>query len=59
MSDRWGVIFRRRRTGERDLDRELRLHLELEAEEQCEAGLSAANARYAARIDPKDALRYE
>jgi putative ABC transport system permease protein len=32
-----------------DLDRELRTHLELEAEEQREAGLSAAAARNAAR----------
>jgi putative ABC transport system permease protein len=31
-----------------DLDRELRTHLELEAEEQREAGLSADDARYAA-----------
>jgi predicted permease len=38
-----------RRQREQDLDRELRSHLELEAEEQREAGLSAAEARYAAR----------
>jgi putative ABC transport system permease protein len=37
------------RNRERDLDRELRSHLELEAEEKAEDGLSAQDARYAAR----------
>jgi predicted permease len=39
----------RRRNRSEDLDRELRGHLELEAEEQGEAGLSSEEARYAAR----------
>src|SRR5579864_4429632 len=39
----------RRRKGEQDLERELRSHLELEAEEQQEGGLSQDEARYAAR----------
>src|ERR1041385_1102950 len=34
---------------ERDLERELQTHLELEAEEQQQAGLSSERARYAAR----------
>jgi len=34
---------------DRDLDRELRAHLDLEAEEQQEAGLSPGEARYAAQ----------
>jgi hypothetical protein len=34
---------------DRDLDRELRAHLELEAEEQQDAGLPPEEARYAAR----------
>jgi len=38
----------RHRGRERDLDRELRSHLELEAEEQRDAGLSFDQARYAA-----------
>jgi predicted permease len=38
-----------RRHREQDLERELRAHLELEAEERRDAGLSAEDARYAAR----------
>jgi putative ABC transport system permease protein len=38
-----------RRRRENDLDRELRDHLDLEAEEQQEAGLPSNEARYAAR----------
>ncbi|MEO7145837.1 MAG: permease prefix domain 1-containing protein, partial [Bryobacteraceae bacterium] len=41
--------WRRRNKRERDLERELRSDLELEAAEQQENGLSAENARYAAR----------
>src|SRR3989442_8086037 len=41
--------WRRRRAREGDLERELRDHLELEAEEQREAGLSPEEAGYAAR----------
>ena len=37
-----------RQTRDKDLERELRYHLELEAEEQKEAGLSAEEAHYAA-----------
>jgi hypothetical protein len=39
----------RRRAREDDLDRELRSHLDLEAEERRESGLPAVEARYAAR----------
>jgi hypothetical protein len=39
----------RRRQRERDLERELRSHLELEAEERQEDGVTAEEARYAAR----------
>ena len=39
----------RRRNQEADLDRELRAHLELEAEEQRKSGLSGDEARYAAQ----------
>jgi macrolide transport system ATP-binding/permease protein len=39
----------RRRNRAEDLERELRGHLELEAEERREAGLSPDEARYAAR----------
>jgi len=39
----------RRETREADLDRELRGHLDIEAEEQREAGLSPEEAEYAAR----------
>ena len=38
-----------RRSRERDLDREIRAHLEMEAEEQIEAGQAPAQAPYAAR----------
>lgn len=38
-----------RRERDEDLDREIRMHLELEAEEQQAAGLSVARAGYAAR----------
>jgi predicted permease len=38
-----------RKSRERDLERELRAHLELEAEEQRDRGLSADQARYAAQ----------
>jgi len=38
-----------RRGNEQDLDREIRAHLELEAEEQIEAGQSPVEAPYAAR----------
>jgi hypothetical protein len=39
----------RRKSRERDLDRELRSHLDLEAEDQQAAGLAPDQARYAAR----------
>jgi len=39
----------RRKQSERDLERELRSHLDLEAEERREAGLSLDQARYAAQ----------
>src|SRR2546428_432664 len=39
----------RRKNREHDLDRELRSHLDLEAEEQRELGLSSEDARYAAK----------
>ena len=42
-------MSRRRKQREEDLARELRLDLELEAEEQRERGLSGADARHAAR----------
>src|SRR6266567_8317692 len=38
----------RRKEREHDLDRELRSHLDLEAEERRESGLTSADARYAA-----------
>jgi putative ABC transport system permease protein len=41
--------WRRRRSREDDLDRELRSHLELEAEEQEDDGLSPEEARHAAK----------
>jgi len=41
--------WRSRQRRENDLDRELRSHLQLEAEEQQAAGLPAGDARYAAR----------
>ncbi|HEY1341369.1 MAG TPA: permease prefix domain 1-containing protein, partial [Bryobacteraceae bacterium] len=40
-------FWRRRR--DQDIDRELRTHLELEAEEQQQTGISPNEARYAAR----------
>ena len=40
----------KRKERERDLERELRSDLELEAAEQEEKGLSAEEARYAARV---------
>ena len=43
------MLWRRRTRRESDLDRELRLDLELEAAKQREKGLSPAEARYAAR----------
>src|SRR5712692_7186639 len=51
---RWRSIigwrpWRSRQRREEDLDRELRSHLELEAEEQQAAGLPACDARYAAQ----------
>ena len=42
-------IFRKRQHREADLDREIRAHLELEAEEQRAAGAEAGEARYRAR----------
>src|SRR5215475_3965041 len=41
--------WRRRKRREQDLDRELRAHLELEAEARQENGVPAEEARYAAR----------
>ena len=43
------AAFRERRDREKDLDRELKAHLDLEAEEQQESGLSPEEARYAGR----------
>src|SRR5215468_4418289 len=43
------LAWRRRRDREADLDRELRDHLDLEAEERREAGLFPGEAAYAAR----------
>src|SRR5437773_7918779 len=46
----WRRLLRRfTRPADQDLDRELRAHLELEAEEQQDAGLPPDEARYAAR----------
>jgi predicted permease len=48
----WRIVDRwkgRRVQQREDLDRELRTHLDLEAEEQQEAGVSSEEARYAAR----------
>jgi predicted permease len=42
-------MFGRRKATERELEREIREHLELEAEEQRERGLAPAEARHAAR----------
>ncbi len=44
-----GMRWHWRRHRERDLERELRAHLELEAQELLEAGLSTGDARYAAQ----------
>jgi putative ABC transport system permease protein len=43
------MFWRRRKSRDHDFDRELRSHLETEAEEQQENGLSSEDARYAAR----------
>ena len=43
------MFWRHRQSREQDLERELRSHLESEAAEQQESGLSAEEARYAAR----------
>ncbi|MGA3044492.1 MAG: permease prefix domain 1-containing protein, partial [Bryobacteraceae bacterium] len=43
------MLWWRRRRRDEDLERELRAHLELEAGERQERGLSAEDARYAAR----------
>jgi len=43
------MFWKRRQTRENDLERELRSHLDLEAAEQTEAGLSEEEARYAAQ----------
>lgn len=40
-------MFRRRKSREEDLERELRSHLELEAEEQIESGRSSEEASVA------------
>ncbi len=46
---RWGIPKSRPKSREQDLDRELRAHLELEAEQQSDSGLTPEEARYAAR----------
>src|SRR6267142_1670943 len=47
---RWWARWRRRKQWrERDLDREIRAHLDLEAEEQAAAGVPPSEAPYAAR----------
>jgi len=43
------MFWRRRKEREQDLERELRSHLEAEAAEQQEKGVSSGNARYSAR----------
>jgi len=48
INSRWPAIFRRRRM-EDDLQRELQMHLELEAEEQCADGVGVEEAPHAAR----------
>jgi hypothetical protein len=61
------MFWQRRKTRERELDRELRSHLESEAAEREEAGLSSEEARFAARralgnatlVKEAGALRYE
>ena len=42
-------FWNKRKTNERELDRELQAHLDLEAEEQRDNGLSSEEATYAAR----------
>jgi hypothetical protein len=42
-----------RREREHDIDREIRAHLELEAEKQQDAGMSAGEARCAAALDAR------
>jgi len=49
--------WRRRRAREADLERELRDHLDLEAEEQRDAGLSSEEAKYAAQRALGNAVR--
>src|SRR5437879_2073954 len=49
--------WRRRRAREADLERELSDHLDLEAEEQRDAGLSPEEAAYAARRALGNAVR--
>ena len=46
----WRNLFRRERV-EQDLDAEVRAHLELLTDENVRAGMSAAQARRAARIE--------
>jgi hypothetical protein len=43
------AAFQRRRNQDKDFNRELESHLDLEAEEQQETGLPPEEARYAAR----------
>src|SRR4051794_16238930 len=50
-------MWRRRKQREQDLQRELRADLELEAAEQAAKGLSAEEARYAARRAFGNAVR--
>jgi hypothetical protein len=45
----WRELFRRRQSREDDLEKELRTHLDLEAEEQQGLGVGSAEARYAAQ----------
>src|SRR5258708_25764955 len=45
----WARWLRPKQRRERDLDREIRAHLELEAEEQAAAGVPPGEAPYAAR----------
>jgi len=48
INSRWPAIFRRRRM-EDDLQRELQMHLELEAEERCADGVAVEDAPHTAR----------
>ncbi|MGH9772590.1 MAG: permease prefix domain 1-containing protein, partial [Candidatus Acidiferrales bacterium] len=43
------MFWRHRKSRDEELDREIRSHLEVEAEEQQENGLSPEDARYAAK----------